>query len=121
MLRRTSSAMRTSHSDMSSWTAYMSDSGVASRATRATKTPCRVSTSASVGTGAYSPRPTVTATTCAAPSQRTAPAAYDAKMPGTASPGPVSIHARASSRRTPSMNTTAAGTVVPSGGRRGAH
>ena len=74
----------------------------------------------SVATGAYNPRPTVTATTCAVPSHRTAPAAYDAKIPGTASPGVVSIHARASKRRTPSTNTTVAGAVVPGGGRRGA-
>ena len=69
------------------WTAYINDAGEASLATTASKVAWpgrhrrrrrRPATRAR--------RPTTASTTCARSSQRTAPAAYDAKIPGSVSP-----------------------------------
>ena len=68
--------------------------------------------SAAVGAVLNIPRATAMSTTSARPSHRTAPAAYDAQIPGL-SP---SIHTRASMRRTPSTNSTASGRAADTEG-----
>ena len=51
----------------------------------------------------------------------TTPAAYEAQMPGCASPVSSSIQTRASTRRTPSTNSTLPGWIAPGRGSIGAH
>ena len=114
--RRVRSATRASTSVMHVLIFVLSVSGRAFVVGFATKRPHDVEMSSSAADGAKTPRATSMASMRAVPSQRTTPAAHDAKTPGTGSIPP-SIHARASIAADAVDEERGVGGECPSAGR----